>query len=119
MARNRPGKREREAMARARFADYRSEVVARNLAELATTPRPERIHGSRFGMHGAPSGYATSSANRDKLRERSCTVGFSAPRGFYSPRDHVSKREVTPGQMAPRDASRPAPARTFKRWSED
>lgn len=112
MARNRPGKREREALARAKFADYRSAVVARNLAEIATTPRPERIHG-------APSGYATSSANRDKLRERSCTVGFRAPRGFSSPRDLVSKRELAPGQMVPRDASRPAPARTFKRWSED
>lgn len=81
MARNRPGKREREAAKRNAFQAERASIIARNLE----APKPERT------LYGAPKGYgAASTVARDRLQGRSAHVGFVAPRGFVTPKDLVA-----------------------------
>lgn len=113
MARNRPGKREREAAKRQAFQAERASIIARNLE----APKPERpIKPSRFAVtaleacgasrHGAPKGYgAASTVARDRLQGRSAHVGFVAPRGFVTPKDLVAplkRDEVRLGRIAGR-----------------
>lgn len=92
MARNRPGKREREAAKRDAFQRERAAIVAANLA----APKPERP------LYGAPKGFRNSTLARDNLKAASHDIGFVGPRGYYTPRDTVSKREADGGGLAPR-----------------
>lgn len=91
MARNRPGKRERQNAKRDAFMRERAAIMARNAQE----PKPERP------LYGAPKGYRASIANRDNLRSHSHDIGFVGPRGFKSPKDLVSREETRPGLLAP------------------
>ena len=81
MARNRPGKREREAAKRDAFQAERAAIIARNLE----APRPAKP------LYGAPRGYGmASTVARDRLQGRSAHVGFVAPRGFVTPKDLIA-----------------------------
>lgn len=130
--RKRMGKREREAAKRDAFQKVRAKVIADNLSQ----PRASRdmmLGVSTFDEQAnayvkvmrpakavpkAPKGLSsTSTAGRDRLKGASSNVGFVGPRGYHTPKDHVSKAEQTPGMLAPR---RPAiTGTTSKRFNRD
>ncbi len=85
MGRNRLGKRERQ---RAAMAE-RAAIIASN----SQAPKPERP------VYGAPSGYRQSILARNTLKSASHTATFSGPRGYYTPKDTLSRHErVKPGE---------------------
>jgi len=90
MARNRPGKRERINAKRDAFQRERASIMARNALE----PKPERP------MYGAPKGLRNSVLARDSLKSASHDIGFVGPRGYHTPSDKVSKREMVKGLLA-------------------
>ena len=106
--RKRQGKRERTAKARSAFMLERQAIMAEN----AKAPKVERP------LYGAPKGFASAStAGRDRLKGASCHVGFVGPRGYHTPKDHVSRAEQVPGQLAPRRPAITGPA--SKRFNKD
>lgn len=90
--RKRMGKRQRAEAKRNAFQAERASIIARNLE----APKPERP------LYGAPRGFKASTASITALKGRSHDIGFVAPRGFYTPKDTLSKAERTPGLLAPR-----------------
>ena len=91
MARNRPGKRERQNAARDAFQRDRAAIMARNALE-AKPARP---------VFGGPKGLRNSVLARDSLKSASHDIGFIGPRGYHTPTDKVGKREAEKGLLAP------------------
>lgn len=92
MARKRMGKRQRAEAKRNAFQAERASIIAANLA----APKPAK--SVPFG----PRGIRSSTVARDNLKAASHDIGFVAPRGYYTPKDTLSKAERTPGMLAPR-----------------
>ena len=99
MARNRPGKRERQEAKRNAFQEARASIIRANLE----APRPAKP------VPCGPKGLRSSTASVDRLKGGSHNVGFVGPRGFKTPRDLVQplkRGEVRVGNLAgPRFAS--------------
>lgn len=91
MARNRPGKRERQNAKRDAFQRDRAAIMARN-AQEAKPSRP---------VFGGPKGLRNSVLSRDSLKATSHDIGFIGPRGYHTPTDKVGKREAEKGLLAP------------------
>lgn len=91
MARNRPGKRERQNADRDAFQRDRAAIMARNASE-AKPARP---------VFGGPKGLRNSVLARDSLKSASHDIGFVGPRGYHTPTDKVGKREAEKGLLAP------------------
>lgn len=91
MARNRPGKRERQNATRDAFQRERAAIMARN-AQEAKPARP---------VFGGPKGLRNSVLARDSLKSASHDIGFIGPRGYHTPTDKVGKREAEKGLLAP------------------
>ena len=109
MSRKRPGKIER-------LQAKRNALVQANLS--STKLEPNDLAAKLTKALGPKASRGGSS--RDRLKAGSYGVGFRGPRGFNSPRDHVTKREQTPGLLAPRDANAPTfGANGSKRFRED
>lgn len=90
--RKRMGKRQRAEAKRNAFQAERASIIARNL----DAPKPERP------LYGAPQGFKASTASINALKGRSHDIGFVAPRGFYTPKDTLSRAEREGGWSAPR-----------------
>lgn len=90
MARNRPGKRERQNATRDAFQRERAAIMARNAQEA----KPERP------VYGGPKGLRNSVLARDSLKSASHDIGFIGPRGYHTPTDKVGKREAEKGLLA-------------------
>ena len=84
MARNRPGKRERQNATRDAFQRERAAIMARNAQEA----KPERP------VYGGPKGLRNSVLARDSLKSASHDIGFIGPRGYHTPSDKVSRAET-------------------------
>lgn len=102
MARNRPGKRERETAKRNAFQAKRAAIMAHN---RETGDVRERIvwRGTKAAviaakaerpLYDAPKGFRGSVIARDNLRSASHDIGFVGPRGFVTPKDMVSRQET-------------------------
>jgi len=107
--RKRPGKIER-------LQAKRNALIQANLSSATTEPND--LAAKTVKALGPKASRGGSS--RDRLKAGSYGVGFQGPRGFNSPKDYVTKREQTPGLLAPLDANRPAfGANGSKRFRED
>lgn len=96
MSRKRPGKIER-------LQAKRNALVQANLS--STKLEPNDLAAKLTKALGPKSDRGGSS--RERLKAGSYGAGFQGPRGFNSPKDHVTKREQAPGRLAPRDANAP------------
>lgn len=96
MSRSRPGRIER-------LQAKRNALVQANLS--STQQEPNDLAAKLTKALGPKASRGGSS--RDRLKAGSYGVGFQGPRGFNSPKGLVSKREQTPGLLAPLDANAP------------
>lgn len=123
MARNRPGKRERINAKRDAFQRERASIMARNAQEAReVSPLREAINARRVAalegvtdakergrikahyadiLRASPKGLRNSVLARDSLKSASHDIGFVGPRGYHTPSDKVSKRELVPGALIP------------------
>jgi len=107
MARNRPGKRERQNATRDAFQRERAAIMARNALE-AKPVKSVRVHPDCVkaltlmgaGRYVAPKGLRNSVLARDSLKSASHDIGFIGPRGYHTPTDKVGKREAEKGLLA-------------------
>lgn len=108
MARNRPGKRERQNATRDAFQRERAAIMARN-AQEAKPERPVKPSRGAVALLGAagastryvaPKGLRNSVLARDSLKSASHDIGFIGPRGYHTPTDKVGKREAEKGLLA-------------------
>lgn len=77
--------------------------------ETGLTPEPKPLD-HRLGLK-------LSVSSRDRLKAASTTMGFHAPRGYYSPKGLISKSEREGGRLAnipPRATGKPS-----KRFAKD
>ena len=150
--RTRPGKRERETSVKAAIRKVRNAKMDETRKVIGLLREEQRLARGRtvsvpcLGPDGqiltrtvldrdanqkvvvattrGPNGYATSSANRDKLKGGTGSVGFYGGRGFYSeklatgPIDLDKARDMTAKQHFAPKAPRPN-GPTSKRFAED
>lgn len=114
--RNRPGKRERETSVKAAVRAVRNAKMDATRKVIAELREEQRL----------ACGYGKSSANRDKLKGGTGSVGFYGGRGFYSERvampGNGTVGRMTPDMATPRNTGAYVPrpnGPTSKRFAED